>query len=613
MMEKLWPLLLLCWAGSPLCDPSSVSFIGTPQECEKAHFVPGYNLGGEGFDIVTMERKGAYVIDTETWKLSNGSCKLYKNSYMSGEKQKVPAAVEDWRVLPQCHSTVSSRVYDSVETFVNASTSAVSNNWKIGLDIPLPGPASLGVGFGGSHSKESTFAMEKSKQDHYTFMSHSVECSFYSYRMKTNPPWSPDFQSAVNSLLPYSAKSAHLYRRAIDTFGTHYITQVYLGGKIKAVTSVQTCKASINRLSTTDVQDCLSVEASVSFSSTASIKTMVEECKQKKRELGHYESFSHMFGERTTEVIGGNINGGDILFQSNPAVCKNWISSLKNIPGVIKYSIQPLHTILPIAHPAQVGLKQEIETYIKKNAVLKKCSETCKIGHQSSKRDPCACVCNSNQNIRSNCCPTRVRLGTLRVFGLYAEGLYGDSRSQTDGSVEVRYGDQVGRTAIIRNNDNPKWSEAFNFGPVDISTEKKLTLRVYDEDTYWNSDLLAVCSVNLHSGKKRYACTLKHGTFYFSYTVECAASLSGDQCQEYAPSPMSESLAKDFYTRNGVLGGEMGLKQERCMRKVVLFHAHCEGHHERGALALNHHLHNVPHPGERFLRAMKKPINRLSL
>ncbi|KAI3352749.1 hypothetical protein L3Q82_019336 [Scortum barcoo] len=80
---RLWQLMPLCLAWSPLCQPSRVHFIGTPQECKKAQYVPGYNLGGEGFDIVTMERKGAYVIDTETWDLGNGTCRLYRNSYMN--------------------------------------------------------------------------------------------------------------------------------------------------------------------------------------------------------------------------------------------------------------------------------------------------------------------------------------------------------------------------------------------------------------------------------------------------------------------------------------------------------------------------------------------------
>lgn len=178
-MADLWKPFLLLLAWSPLCFSSTISFTGSPQECEKAHFVPGYNLGGEGFDIVTMERKGAYVIDTETWNLGNGTCRMYSNSYMRGEKQKVPAAVVDWRNLPKCTMDVSSMLYDSVETLVNDSTSSVSNDWKIGLDIPVDPSVSVGVGFGGSHSKAAKFGMKKSKEDRYSFVRHSVNCNFY--------------------------------------------------------------------------------------------------------------------------------------------------------------------------------------------------------------------------------------------------------------------------------------------------------------------------------------------------------------------------------------------------------------------------------------------------
>ncbi|XP_071361761.1 perforin-1-like [Trachinotus anak] len=560
-MALLWKFMLLVWAWSPLCLTARVHFIGTPQECDKAHFVPGYNLGGEGFDIVTMERKGAYVINTETWKLGNGTCRLYRNSYMNKEKQKVPVAVVDWRTLPKCSLTVSSILYDSVETLVNDSTSSVSNDWKVGLDIPVHASVTVGIGFGGSHSKESIFGMQKSKQDRYTFFRHSVYCNFYRYRLAANPPLSHEFGSAVNSLPSYSCKTKPLYRNVIDTYGTHYITQVLLGGEMKAITSIKTCEATMNGLSETEVRDCLSVEASAGFAGTASINAMKKHCQQKRKKLGSGRGFSSMFSERNTEVIGGNINGADILFQgqSNPSVYNNWLNSLKNIPDVVRYNLKPLHTILPSGHPARAGLKREVEKYIKKNAVLKKCSGTCKIGQRSSKRDPCACVCNSNQNIKSNCCPAGKGLATLKVFKLYAQGLYGDEWTQTDGSVEVRYNHQVKRTAIISNDDNPKWRETFQFGPITINMKNKLMFSVYDEDTYWDSDLLGECSFNLRKGKVRDSCMLNHGTLFFSYVVECAPSLGGDQCQDYIPSPMSPSLAEVFYTRNGVLTGEKTL------------------------------------------------------
>uniref|UniRef100_A0A3P8T749 Perforin 1.7 n=1 Tax=Amphiprion percula TaxID=161767 RepID=A0A3P8T749_AMPPE len=546
---------------NPLCLTSSSSFIGTLQQCRQADFVPGYNLGGEGLDIVTMKRKGAYVIDTETWNLGNDTCRLYPNSYMNRKIQKVPVAVVDWRSFSKCNLKVSSILYDSAETLVNDSTSSVSNDWKIGLDIPVDPSVTIGVGFGGSHSRAAEFAMKKSKKDRYTFSRHSIYCNFYGYRLATNPPLSHEFQSAVNCLPPYTVKTGVFYRNLIDTYGTHYITQVLLGGEIKAITSVRTCEATMNGMTATEVSDCLSVEASATFAQTASIKAMTKHCEAEKKKLGSGHSFSSVFNERETEVSGGNIDGVDVLFQgqSNPSVYNSWLNSLKTTPDIVQYNLKPLHTILPSGHPARAGLKREVEQYIKKNAVVKKCSESCLIGHRSDKRDPCACVCNSNQNVKSNCCPAGKGLATLKVFKLYARDLHGDRWTKTDGSVLVKYEDQTKRTVIISNNDNPEWPETFQFGQIKINMMNKLTFSVYDEDTYWNSELLGSCSFDLRSGVVTDSCMFNHGTFFFSYIVQCAPSLSGHQCQEYTPSPMSPSLAEIFHTRNGILAGKSGM------------------------------------------------------
>ncbi|MEQ2197521.1 hypothetical protein XENOCAPTIV_030772 [Xenoophorus captivus] len=536
---------------------STLSFTGSPQQCEKAHFVPGYNLGGEGFDIVTMERKGAYVINTEMWNLGNGTCKMYRNSDMNGEIQKVPVVVVDWRNLPKCSMKVSSTLYDSVESLVNDSTSSVSNDWKVGLNISLDNVADVTRSLGGSHSRVSQFGMTKSKNDRYNFVQQSVFCYFYRYRVKTDPPLSPDFLSAVNSLPPYSSVNVSPYRNLINTFGTHYITHVYLGGEIKATTAFQTCKATMNGLTATDVSDCLSVEASANIPNITSINAMAKHCEEKKKNVSSGQSFSSEFSERITDVIGGN-EMGVVLFQkdSDSTVFNNWLNSLKITPDVVQYNLNPLHMVLPNNHHARNGLKKEVEQYIMKNAVLKTCSESCQIGHRSNKRDPCACVCNSSQNIKSNCCPAGKGLATLKVYKLYAKNLYGDKWSETDGSVEVKYGNQIKRTIIISNDDNPRWPEKFDFGPIVINMQNRLMFSVYDEDSNWNSDLLGECSFDLHTGTVTDSCMFDHGTFFFTYVVECAPSLGGSRCDEYVSSPMKPSLAKVFYTRNGVLLGD---------------------------------------------------------
>ncbi|KAM4604462.1 perforin-1-like [Polymixia lowei] len=563
-MARLWYLMLLCWAGGPLCLPLSVqhSILGGPQECETAEFVPGYNLGGEGFDIVKMERKGAYVIDVETWKQGNGTCRLRRNNYLHGKMQKIPVAVVDWRTLPKCNLMVSSQSYDSSESLINDSTSAVSNSWKIGLELPVTPGVGVGVALGGSHSREATYAMQKSKEDKYTFARHSVSCTFYNYRIQANPPLHHEFVQSIKSLPVYSLNTKTAYNNLIDTYGTHYIKQVKLGGEMKGTTSIKSCQATMNGLTQTEVKDCLEVEASATFAQSAKVKAEFKHCQAKKKKMGSGQSFSSMFHDRHTEVIGGKIDGADLLFsgQSDPKAYATWLESLKTIPDVVRYALKPLHTILKNNHPARTGLKKAVEEYVMKNALFKKCSESCQVGHRSSARDRCACVCNSNQNIKSNCCPAGKGLATLEVFSLSATGLYGDRWTKTDGSVQVTYGRQIKRTAVIDNNDNPRWRERFEFGPITINMATQLRFLVYDEDTYWNSDLLGQCSFHLRRGRVTDTCMFKYGTFYFTYKVECAPSLGGPQCGEYMPSPMSASLAKVFYSRNGVLAGDNWLK-----------------------------------------------------
>ncbi|KAL6457615.1 hypothetical protein MHYP_G00345780 [Metynnis hypsauchen] len=540
------------WSLLSIVNAEEQLELGSPKDCENAVFIPGHNLGGEGFDVVKMERKGSYVIDMKKWDIGNGSCKMYSNTYLNNAKQKTPVAVVFWRTLPKCSMKVSSQIYDSSEALVNDSTSSISNNWKVGLDVM----SKASVSVGGTHSRESQFGMKKSKEDKFSFTKHVVKCSFYRYKIASSPPLHQEFLQALQSLpREYDSDS---YQGIIDTFGTHFITGVELGGKMKAVTAIKTCKAAINGLSATAVKDCLDVEASGTYNGVT-LKAEFQQCQALKKKMNTDEKFSSVFNDRQTEIIGGNINGEDLLFSraSHPDALKQWLDSLKTIPDVVTYTLKPLHSVLNYRHPARKGLKKAVENYIRDNALKKVCSESCKIGHHNNARDPCACACERSQNILCNCCPVENGLATLKVFNLHAKGLYGDILTETDGSVLVRYDQIVQRTAVITNDDNPRWSESFEFGPIKLSNSKTINFEVYDEDTYWNSDLLGKCSFELRSGEVTDTCYFQYGTFFFSYIVKCAPSLQGPKCADYSPSPMAKPLAKIFHSRNGILAKDM--------------------------------------------------------
>lgn len=168
--------LLLCIGPLlTLYHQSLACHLGTETECKEAPFVPGYNLAGEGFDVVSLRRKGAYLINVKSHRFDNHTCIVCMNRFQKRQLQKLPLAIVDWRPYSHCRKQMLSALYHSVDSLIKSSTSLINNNWEIDLSLEDLGKAVLG----GSHSDIAKFARTQHMMDKATFALHEISCTYY--------------------------------------------------------------------------------------------------------------------------------------------------------------------------------------------------------------------------------------------------------------------------------------------------------------------------------------------------------------------------------------------------------------------------------------------------
>uniref|UniRef100_A0A8C2B2P8 Perforin-1-like n=1 Tax=Cyprinus carpio TaxID=7962 RepID=A0A8C2B2P8_CYPCA len=493
-------------------DTSSACHIGSHDECEQAPFVPGYNLAGEGFDVVRMRRKGAFLINVTSYMVS-GTCTVCKNRFQGGQMQKLPSVVRDWRSFSRCSNQLSSALHHSVDSLMKSSLSLI-NKWEIDLSLDDIGRAILG----GSHSDIAKFAKSQNAMDKATFTLHELSCTYYSYRVTDHPELSTDFSKHLQRLpTQYDEETKPLYRRTIDTYGTHYIRQVHLGGRVRRVTAFRTCLATLKGFSETDIKNCLNIELKMTLGFLPANASLSNKCSQILKDnigMGLYQGFM----THKIEVLGGEKYFPDLVLNKSPAEAySNWIMSLHDNPDVLSYAIFPLHRL--VADPeVSANLKTAITEYIEENMLS--------VDQKENQG------CSQTPNLDHNCCPMLAGRGTLVVLVLGATGMNEDYFSATDGFVKIWYNGIYKQTEVVMNDNNPDWDTLFNFRSIEFGHE--LIFEVWDSDVKYD-DFVGRCVVRPEHGTHIHRCPLQRGIFYFAYHAFCDAHLTGPWCRRYSP------------------------------------------------------------------------------
>ncbi|XP_006889035.1 PREDICTED: perforin-1-like [Elephantulus edwardii] len=534
-----WVLLLgvLLLLPPPVPAPCHTA---TRSKCQKIrHFVPGVELAGEGVDVTTLRRSGYFLVDRKHFLRPDGTCTLCSSAQKPDTLWLLPVAFTDWRAQGAgCRHQVTKTNIISTEDMAKEVAKSITNDWKIGLDVTPKPTINVKVTLAGSHSKAANFAAEKTHKDRYVFSRDLVECRFYSFRMVHTPPLHPDFKRAIKDLPPYFNTSTEPnYLRLISNYGTHFTRAVNLGGQVSAITALRTCKLALKGLTTNEVSDCLEVEAALSIGGINRNSASAKVCDKMKEKHDMNSSFHQIYSERYSEVFGGHHTSiSDLLFGANtgPEQFSTWIASLQDSPGLVDYSLEPLHVLLESKDPRREALRQAVSKYLNNRARWKDCNRPCPQGQWKNPHDPCQCVCPGSGSTNQDCCPRERGLAQLKVMNFQATGLWGDIITATDAYLKVFFGRKEQRTNTIWNDDNPAWMIELDFGDVCLSTTEYLKVEVWDENTILKDKQLGTCDLSPHSGTHQVNCKLSHGQLRFQYHAKCLPHLMGDTCQEYA-------------------------------------------------------------------------------
>ncbi|XP_008418744.1 perforin-1-like [Poecilia reticulata] len=493
--------------------------IGTQTECDAAPFVPGHDLVGPGFDIVRQHRK-ADVIDVKTYLRPSKTCVVCNNPFQNHALQKLPTSVLDWSTSSQCSDDIHSGLYTSLTSLVGAYTSQDASDWTFGLDV-LERPEFEKLDMGATRSKAYRFASKRSKEDRYTFSTHSVTCSHYDFMVSITPPLTLKFKKRLD-LLPthYNSSTKNEFRKLIDIYGTHYARQVNLGGRLRRLITLRSCLASMNGLKSNEIETCLSMGVAVGLGKMK-ISSVPDSCIGVLKNKDSATNFRSGLHQHFTEVSGGNGWLGKFsIFQNDSMGYMNWLKSLKEHPDVVSYSLRPLYRLMP-NELQKAAVKAAIWQYLKDTGVKKPPEEP-----QCDDKTP---------NVASNCCPLHTSWGNLSVTIVQAWKLYGDVVGVTDSYAKLRYGPVQRRTKMIQS-DDPQWNAEFNLGKVD--TSHQLLIEVWDEDSSKSDDLLVQCVMYLMPGSYTFTCSSYLGHLLFKFTLTCDPYLTGEKCIVYKPSPL---------------------------------------------------------------------------
>ena len=203
------------------------------------------------------------------------------------------------------------------------------------VEQKLAAEASVSGGFGlFSAAFSSSYSFDQSRSQDYSFASKQFTSQLWTLSLTDIPPdklpLAGDLLAAIGSSPPNFRQSRDWYDRFFTDYGTHFIAAVGVGGRCLLCVSVLKDKVGSQEKigAQLDVEYGAFVKASGKVDYSHLDSAYRENCRHQER----------VFGGDTT--LAGQLQGGEGKFQE-------WTESIKQQPGVIRFTLKPIWDLFP--------------------------------------------------------------------------------------------------------------------------------------------------------------------------------------------------------------------------------------------------------------------------
>uniref|UniRef100_A0A3Q1IVF6 Complement component C7 n=1 Tax=Anabas testudineus TaxID=64144 RepID=A0A3Q1IVF6_ANATE len=315
--------------------------------CQNSVLPPNIELLGLGFDVVSGKQRGS-VINTKSF---GGQCRVLFSG-VHNAAYRLPLSTIHYSFMVKAQNDFNDEMFNS--------------KWHYAKDIVKRGTVSGTTT--GYHNYDFHETVDNTKNHRLLILKNDIEVAQFQSNAPQYLPMSEELWKALArlpSVYDYSA-----YRKVLERFGTHYVSEGNLGGSFKVVARVdeETEKRMVSESEQYD--ECSRTKRWILIFPLTIVK-----CKRG----GHQSSSTSIPVNSRNEVNKVYVDGGDVkhiaalksMALTDPAknweIYSNWADSIRSFPQITNQKLRPLSELVKEVQCAGVKklyLHRAIEQYI---------------------------------------------------------------------------------------------------------------------------------------------------------------------------------------------------------------------------------------------------------